>query len=253
MTTTYNPYLVLLSAFIAVLASYVALELASRVTISRGFSRRLWLFGGAIAMGTGIWSMHFIAMLAFSIPLFISYNLTIVLVSLLAAILASIQALYTISRPAPKKRTLIFSSCFMGMGIATMHYVGMAAMQMPANLSYNPVLFVLSAIIAIGVSFAALTISIQFRQRGGRRRFRLKLTSAVSMGSAIMLMHYTGMAAAIFKPNPSRLVAAPGLDNLSLAYLVCLLTLFTLGIALSAMYVEFRSGNPPHNLMRGSG
>ena len=134
MNATYNPYLVLFSAFIAVLASYTALELSSRVTVSQGLTRRLWLMGGAIAMGTGIWSMHFIAMLAFSIPLFISYNLGIVFVSLLAAILASAQALFIIGRPKPSPMVLIAGSSIMGIGIALMHYTGMAAMQMPAML-----------------------------------------------------------------------------------------------------------------------
>lgn len=236
MTTTYNPYLVLLSALIAVLASYTALELASRVTSARGVSQRLWLIGGAIAMGTGIWSMHFIAMLAFSIPLFISYNLVIVLVSLIAAILASYQALLIVSRPQPSSSALLGGSTSMGMGIAIMHYSGMAAMQMPATVRYKPSLFLLSVGIAIVVSLVALKLSIGFRKRAERRWS--KLGTACIMGGAVLSMHYTGMAAAMFNPDSTRLVKAAGLDNLSLAYIVCLFTLLIMSITLATMYIN---------------
>ena len=238
MTATYNPYLVVLSAVIAVLASFMALELAGRVTNSQGFSRKLWLTGGAIAMGTGIWSMHFIAMLAFSFPIFISYNLVIVLVSLIAAILASAQALFIISRPTFGTLALIGGSSSMGIGIAIMHYTGMAAMQMPATLSYKPSLFLISVAIAIAVSLVALKLSIRFRDGAHFGRKWLKLASAIIMGAAVLSMHYTGMAAAIFKSEPTKLVEAAGLDNLSLAYIVCLFTLLIMSMTLSTMYIS---------------
>lgn len=238
MTATYNPYLVVLSALIAVLASYTALELASRITASRGLIRKLWLTGGAIAMGTGIWAMHFIAMLAFSIPLFISYNLGIVLISLIAAILASAQALFIIGRPQPTPLALLVGSCIMGIGIAIMHYTGMAAMQMPAMLRYKPSLFLLSVIIAIAVSLIALKLSIKFREEALMRRTGLKLATASLMGGAVLSMHYTGMAAAMFKPDLSKLVEAAGLDNLSLAYIVCLFTLLIMTLTLATIYIN---------------
>jgi NO-binding membrane sensor protein with MHYT domain len=236
MNVTYNPLLVFLSALIAVLASYTALELAGRVTNSQGFTRKLWLTGGAIAMGTGIWSMHFIAMLAFSMPIFISYNLGIVLVSLIAAILASWQALYVIGRPRPNLMALLGGSSSMGLGIAIMHYTGMAAMQMPATLRYKPHLFMLSVIIAIVVSLVALKLSIGFRERAGRKWS--KLATAIVMGGAVLSMHYTGMAAAIFQPDLTRLVKAAGLDNLSLAYIVCLFTLLIICMTLASIYIN---------------
>ncbi len=104
MTATYNPLLVVVSALIAVLASYTALELASRVVTAQGVERKVWLAGGAIAMGTGIWSMHFLGMLAFSLPIFISYNFLLTLVSLVAAIVASAVALSIVSRPRVDKQ-----------------------------------------------------------------------------------------------------------------------------------------------------
>ena len=245
MTATYNPYLVILSAFIAVLASYTALELASRITVSRGFIRKLWLTGGAIAMGTGIWAMHFIAMLAFSIPLFISYHLGIVLVSLIAAILASAQALFIIGRPQPTPLALLTGSSIMGIGIAIMHYTGMAAMQMPAMLHYKPGLFLVSVIVAIAVSLVALKLSIKFREDAWRRRTGLKLATASLMGGAVLSMHYTGMAAAMFKPDLNKLVEAAGLDNLSLAYIVCLFTLLIMSLTLATIYIN----SAPRNLL----
>lgn len=238
MTPTYNPLLVVLSALIAVLSAYTALELASRVTVSQGFTRRLWLTGGAIAMGTGIWSMHFVAMLAFSMPLFISYNLTIVLVSLVAAILASAQALFIIGRPKPGLVALLAGSTSMGTGIAIMHYTGMAAMQMPATLRYKPSLFLLSVVIAIAVSLVALKLSIQFREGVWVARKWLKLSTACVMGGAVLSMHYTGMAAAMFKPDLTKIVEAAGLDNLSLAYVVCLFTLLIMSLTLATIYIN---------------
>ncbi|MGB7440283.1 MAG: MHYT domain-containing protein [Coleofasciculaceae cyanobacterium] len=237
MNVTYNPLLVVLSALIAVVASYTALELASRVTASQGSNRQLWLTGGAIAMGTGIWSMHFIAMLAFSIPIFIGYDLMIVILSLIAAILAAWQALVVVCRPQPTARTIFFGSLSMGMGIAIMHYTGMAAMRMPADLSYRPHLFLLSVVIAVFVSLAALKLSIRFRNSLKGKDQLLKLVNAVIMGAAVLSMHYTGMAAAVFKPNPTKVVEAAHLDNLSLAYIVCLLTMLILSMTLSTMYM----------------
>lgn len=236
MTVTYNPYLVFLSAIIAVLASYTALELSSRLTKSRGLTRRLWLMGGALSMGMGIWSMHFIAMLAFSIPIFISYNFVIVLISLLAAILASAQALFIVSRPKPSMPALLGGSSSMGLGICIMHYTGMAAMQMPASIRYKPDLFFLSVVIAVLVSLVALKLSIGFRERSGLKGS--KVATACIMGGAVLSTHYTGMAAAMFQPDLTRLVKAAGLDNLSLAYIVCLFTLLILSMTLATIYLH---------------
>ncbi|HCF30359.1 MAG TPA: signal protein, partial [Cyanobacteria bacterium UBA11049] len=163
MPVSYNPYLVIVSAFIAVLASYAALDLAGRVAISRGDERKIWLLGGAVAMGTGIWSMHFLGMLAFSLPVNISYNFLLTIVSLLAAILASGLALSIVSRPRVSFSILLKSAIAMGVGIGLMHYIGMAAMEMMADTHYDPMLFLLSVAIAVVVSLVALKLSLQFR------------------------------------------------------------------------------------------
>lgn len=236
MPVTYNPVLVFVSAIIAVLAGYITLEISSKLSASSGTNRTFWLVSGAIALGSGIWSMHFVAMLAFSIPISISYNFLLVLVSLLVPVLVSFQALSIIGRPQPTLSTILVGSLIIGIGIATMHYSGMAAMQMSASLHYNPILFTLSVVIAIVVSFVALMLSLMFRKKQGQKL--LKMFSAVVMGAAVMSMHYTGMAAANFEPNPSKIIPPSGLDNISLATLVCFYTLFVMGLVLSVIYIE---------------
>lgn len=236
MPVTYNPVLVFISAAISVIAAYITLEVSHKLSASSGTNRTFWLVSGAIALGSGIWSMHFVAMLAFSIPTSITYNFLLVLFSLLVPILVSFQALAIIGRPQPTLTSILISSLIIGIGIAVMHYSGMAAMQMSASLSYNPVLFALSVVIAIAVSFIALVLSLMFRKR--KEQKLLKLLSAVVMGVAVMSMHYTGMAAANFEPNPSKIIPPSGLDNVSLATLVCFYTLFVMGLVLSVMYIE---------------
>src|SRR5579859_1105645 len=128
----YDTRLVALSVFIAVVASYAALDLAGRVTSARGWVRYLWLSGGATAMGTGIWSMHYIGMLAFRLPVPVQYDWPTVLVSLLAAIFASLVALFVVSRQKMGPLQALVGCVIMGSGIAAMHYIGMAAMRLPA-------------------------------------------------------------------------------------------------------------------------
>ncbi len=132
---SYDYRLVALSVLIAVLASYAALDLAARVTAARGRMRFAWLFGGAAAMGTGIWSMHYIGMLAFSLPIPVLYDWPRVLLSLLAAVFTSAIALFVVSRNRMGLLAAMVGSLIMGAGIATMHYTGMAAMRMPAMCS----------------------------------------------------------------------------------------------------------------------
>src|SRR5688572_14325144 len=126
MTGTYDIWLVSLSYVVAALAAYVALTLASRVSASRGRGATYWLMGGAISMGTGIWSMHFIGMLAFHLPIPVSYDMSITLLSMLIAVLVSGFALFTINRHSLTVRRLLISGALMGGGIAAMHYTGMA-------------------------------------------------------------------------------------------------------------------------------
>ena len=134
MPGAYSPSLVALSVVIAIVASYVALDLAGRVTASAGRARLAWIIGGAFAMGTGIWSMHYIGMLAFQLPVPVQYDWPTVVLSLVAAILACAVAMFVTSRTTMGLWRAAVGSIFMGIGIAGMHYIGMAAMRLPASL-----------------------------------------------------------------------------------------------------------------------
>src|SRR5229473_192344 len=194
---SYNYALVALSVLIAMFASYAALDLAGRVTAAGGWIRAVWLLGGAGAMGTGIWSMHYIGMLACILPVPVAYHWPTVLLSLFAAILASAIALYVVSRQKMGAFRAFAGSVLMGGGIASMHYIGMAAMRLAAICHYNSLLVVLSVVLAVLISLAALWITFHFRDEKAATDWR-KIAGAAVMGAAIPIMHYTGMAAAHF-------------------------------------------------------
>ena len=237
---SYNYSLVALSVLIAVFASYAALDLASRVTAAGGWTRALWVLGGAGAMGTGIWSMHYIGMLAFILPIPVAYHWPTVLLSLFAAILASVIALYVVSRQKMGASQAVAGSVLMGAGIAGMHYIGMAAMRLPAICQFNSSLVVLSVAFAVLISLAALWITFHFRDEKtgvGRK----KLAGAVLMGAAIPVMHYTGMAAASFTSSgtPADLSHAVSISALGIAGIVAI-TFIILGLALVTSWVDRR-------------
>ena len=229
---SYNYALVALSVLIAMFASYAALDLASRVTAAGGWTRALWVLGGACAMGTGIWSMHYIGMLAFILPIPVAYHWPTVLLSLFAAILASAIALYVVSRQKMGASQAVAGSVLMGAGIAGMHYIGMAAMRLPAVCQFNSSLVVLSVAFAVLISLAALWITFHFRDEKtgvGRK----KLAGAAVMGAAIPVMHSTGMAAASFTSfgMPADLSHAVSISALGIAGIVAV-TFLVLGLAL---------------------
>jgi len=237
---SYNYALVALSVLIAMFASYAALDLASRVTAAGGWTRALWVLGGACAMGTGIWSMHYIGMLAFILPIPVAYHWPTVLLSLFAAILASAIALYVVSRQKMGASQAVAGSVLMGAGIAGMHYIGMAAMRLPAICQFNSSLVVLSVAFAVLISLAALWITFHFRDEKtgvGRK----KLAGAAVMGAAIPVMHYTGMAAASFTSfgMPADLSHAVSISALGIAGIVAV-TFIVLGLALLTSSLDRR-------------
>ena len=243
MTGTYDFRLVALSYLVAVFASYTALDLAGRVTAARGRARLIWLGGGAIAMGVGIWSMHFTGMLAYRLPMPMRYDLPLVLLSLLVAIGASAGALYTMSRPQARMSYLLVGGLVVGAGIAAMHYIGMAAMRMDAAISYEPLMVLLSLLIAVGAAMAALWLAFQFRadNAASKRLWRLKLAGALVMGIAITGMHYTGIAAARFTPSVGSMAHNdPALDPVPLGIAIVGATLVLLGFTLLAALFDRR-------------
>lgn len=232
MSGTYNDILVLLSLLVAILASYTALDMAGRVAATKGVASRWWLIGGSLAMGLGIWSMHFVGMLAFDLPIPLGYDLAITLYSMIAAIGASVFALWLVSRPKLPVSRLMLGAILMGLGIAMMHYLGTAALQMQPGIEYDPTWFVLSILIAIAASGTALWIAFRLRA-GARGQYRWRFVAAVIMGLAIVGMHYTGMAAARFLPGSWCGAARDGgVPAHWLAVLVVVTTVAIMGVAL---------------------
>lgn len=229
MRGIYNPWLVSLSIMVAVCVSHTALSLASRVSFTQGRAARLWLTGGAVAMGVGIWSMHFIGMLAFSLPISLAYDLGMTLASLAIAITICGYALATASRPQISIAQLAKSSAVMGLGICGMHYSGMGSILIQPGIDYHlPTVFA-SVAIAVGASFAALWLFFRLR-RGRSWQIQLaRIVASLIMGGAISGMHYTGMSAARFAANSFCLTGAR-LDSTWLAIAIGGLALGVLAI-----------------------
>jgi NO-binding membrane sensor protein with MHYT domain len=234
VTGTHEPYLVALSILVACFASYTALDLSGNVGTARGVARRAWLVAAAITMGGGIWSMHFVAMLAFMMPIPMSYDIGLTTLSLVVAMFVTGVGFYVISRQRGSPLRLVLSGIFMGLGIAAMHYTGMAAMEGHAELRYDPLFVALSLVIAIGASTVALWLAFRTTDLGQ------KLAAAVVMGLAISGMHYTAMRAAIFTAHVPVHEAQlnTSLDQTSLALAVAGITLVILAVASVASLFE---------------
>jgi signal transduction histidine kinase/ActR/RegA family two-component response regulator len=233
----YEAPLVIVSVLVAVLASYTALTLAGRVSHAATRSGRAWwIAGGAFAMGTGIWAMHFIGMLAFRLPIPLGYDLGITMLSWLLPVSVSVLALWQLSRDSVSLRQLAASALMIGLGINAMHYVGMAAMRMQPGIVYQP--WLVAASIAIAVTAAAASLWIAFKLRNnGPRVWQSRAAAAVVMGAAIVGMHYTGMAAAHFPVGSICLAATAGFTLSELAVMVIIATVSILSIALlTAVY-----------------
>ena len=219
LSGSYNYGLVAVSIFIALFAAYAALDLAGRVSATKGISRASWLVGGAFALGLGIWCMHYVGMEALRLPVRVLYDWPTVFISMVAAILASGIALFVVGRKTMTILTATVASLFMGSGIAAMHYIGMEAMRLPAMCHYNRRLVVLSVALAIVISFVALFITFTLRKQTKSFSWS-KSACAVVMGLAIPIMHYVGMAAVSFVPmqeDPGSLQHAIGMSSLGLA------------------------------------
>ena len=237
---SYTPWLVVISFLVAVLASFTALDMASRVTTATTpRTTWLWLVGGGCAMGLGIWSMHFIGMLAFQLPIPLGYALGLTTVSLLAAMASSIFALWLVSQPTLPHGRLALGAVLMGSGIAAMHYLGMAALHMQPGIDYHAGWVALSLLIAVAASWTALFIA--FRLRSTHRRLRDRVAPALVLGTAIVGMHYTGMAAARFPAGSiCGAAAGDGLQAQWLALVVLALTLAILAVVLIVSWLDQR-------------
>src|ERR1700730_4497081 len=208
MAGFYDSRLVLLSVLVAILASYTALDLGARVTSSRGRTRVYWMIGGATSMGIGIWSMHYLGMLAFSLPVPVQYDWPTALLSLLSGILGSAVALFVVSRLTMGALQALIGGILQGASIAALHYIAMASMRLPADMRYSPALVTLSVMFAISGSLLSLWLTFFFRDEPTGWMLR-RATSVLLMGVAIASMHYTAMAGASF----SRSATVPDLSH----------------------------------------
>jgi diguanylate cyclase len=239
LTSSYNIWLVLMSFVVAVLASYTALDMAGRIAATHGKAARLWLAGGSMAMGSGIWSMHFIGMLAYHLPIAMGYDPWITALSWLLGVLSSAFALNLVTRRELTNGQLALGATLMGSGVCSMHYTGMAAMRMSPGIQYKPLLVAASIAIAGVASGAALWLAFRLRQHSSRVKL-LRVGSAVVMGCAIAGMHYTAMAAAQIPIHSVCLAAHSGIDSLWLASLMILSTLGGLAVVLITSVIDMR-------------
>ena len=246
---SYDPALVTLSVLIASLAAYAALGIAPRISAAEGAAAgRSWLVAGAVAMGIGVWAMHFIGMLAFRLPVPVAYDVSITLLSMFPAIVASGVVLLVISHGRIRNRQLLLAGILMGLGIGTMHYTGMAAMRMAAKVFYEPALFVLSIIVAAVLATSALYINFLASRRNGRSPHHpTRLGGALVMGFAVAGMHYTAMAAAYFFPMSGSSPLGPVLDPTLLASLVALASALILALTIFVAVVDSRLKAAAHS------
>jgi PAS domain S-box-containing protein len=238
---SYSSALVILSIVVATLGAYVAVEIAQRVRVTGGRRRILWSCGGALALGLGIWSMHFVGMLALHLPVPVWYDALLIFVSIVAAIGGCALAFIILNRAKAGALLLAVASIFMGLAIAGMHYTGMAGMRMRASLTYDPVIVGASVAIAIIVSFAALALTRNLINTHSEPRAWLKkIGASLLMGLAVIGMHYTGMAAAHFSGGSTawRPTGTYLLGTYQLGLLVGITSVVLLIIALGATGFE---------------
>ncbi|WP_347554260.1 EAL domain-containing protein [Robbsia sp. KACC 23696] len=237
---SYDTLLVLFSVLVAMLASYTALDLVGRISTAGKNAAQWWLVGGAGAMGFGVWSMHFIGMLAFSLPhIEMGFDAHLTLLSLLIAFSASLFALWLASRARMGWSTMTAGALLMGGGIAAMHYTGIAAMKMTPGIVWRPNLVALSVVIAVVASGAGLQLAFRLRGIGQHVRY-YRIGAAVVMGLAIVCMHYVGMLAAEFPIGSVCGAARAGFNSNALALPILVVTVAVLAVALITSILDMR-------------
>ena len=236
LPVTWDSVLICVSLIVVFIASFTALDTAGRVAVSRGWSARFWLLVGGIAMGIGVWSMHFIGMLAMMLPMMMRYDTRLTILSLLVAILASVLAFgQTVGGLHLTRQRLLRGTLILGAGVAIMHYLGMYALLIEPQPEWNALLVALSVLIAFAASGLALWLAFHLRQ-GDHHLMLMRGLASLVMGIAIAGMHYVGMAAAEF--SHSSMMQPHGVSNAGLAVWVTLITLTILGITLLSSMLD---------------
>lgn len=237
LVSHYNHILVVISFVVAILAAYTALNMAGRVAGSQGIAARIWLAGGGVAMGIGIWAMHFIGMLAMDLAMSMSYDVAITALSMAIAIVSSMFALWLVSGEQLRLRRLLPGAFVMGTGIVAMHYTGMAALEVSPGIVWDKTWVALSVIIALAASLVALWLTFRLRYEAAQVAL-MRLGAALTMGIAIAGMHYAGMKAAQFPVTTH--MHHHGINGSWLAVLVSVVALSILAITLLVSMLDAR-------------
>lgn len=235
---SYDQIFVFFSFVIAVFASYNVLNLAKTISRSRGRSYGLWLLYGAVVMGMGIWSMHFVGMLAINFTIPVTYNLEIIVASVIVAIITSFCALYIVVHKKLTKSRLLAGASLFAIGISAMHYIGMEAVDL--KITYDPLYFILSIVIAFAASIIALVLTFYFLDEQKYKERLKKFGSALLMGAGIAGMHYTGMAGAHYEERHGQDSVGMMIQQEWLAYFITIGTLITLALSLLGLYISRR-------------
>lgn len=241
---SYSLALVVMSIVVASLGAYAAIEIAQRVRVSEGRRRTRWVYAGALAMGLGIWSMHFVGMLALRLPIPVYYDVVLTIASAIAAIVGCAIAFFIFTRAQASIPQILLASLFMGAAIAGMHYTGMAAIRMNGQIVYDPIIVATSLAIAVLVSFAALYVIRRLIDSSNDRSYWLrKSVGSLLLGLAVVAMHYTGIDAASFIAGHTTWQLTDGLvlGSFQLGLIVAIISTFLLIIALAATQFERRT------------
>ncbi|HML07157.1 MAG TPA: MHYT domain-containing protein [Xanthobacteraceae bacterium] len=240
MPVTYQAWLVLLSIVMAIQGAYVGLSLAVQITDATGVRRRLLLAGASASLAVAIWTMHFVGMLAVRLPFQVDYLVLPTLLSFLVCAIVVGAAVYATSSGPLTLLRLTLSSCLMGGGIFTMHYIGMSALDASTYMIHDPVYVASSMAIAIAVSGLTLWLATG---RGGRPPLIL---SAIVFGFAVSGMHYTAMTGVTLYPYVAASSGAPALSTDFLAIIVAVVAFGISGIFLLLLLPDSsRAGSQP--------
>lgn len=236
MAVSYNPWLVLLSVALAALDAYVAFSVVGRIARSRGLVAVLWTAFGALAMGSGVWAMHFIGMLALQVPMPLGYDGRTTVLSSIPVVLATGATLWLLARRAtPAGATM--AGCVLGLGMAAMHYLGVHALDMRPPIVWRLPWAGASLLLGLAGSTAAIRLHSAIWRSERRHRWWLRLLGALMLGGTATGVHYLGMAAMRFVPGAVSLQASTGLHGLGLGLAISLvsglLLLLTLGVSLA--------------------
>lgn len=252
LNCSHNPFLVLLAYLVACAAGFGTLDMAERVGhVEDPTARRHWRWLGAGCLAGGIWSTHFISMLAFQAPIAIHYELLTTFASLLIALVASLFAMKTLSHTTVRLHQYLLAAVWMGLGIALMHYVGMSAMRSQTQMYFDSWLLLGSIGIAIGASLAALLLSSYLRTGAGIFHQLLKYAASLMLGAGIISMHFTGMAALqLMVPTGADLSLRLDNNPIQLGLSVAVITLLVIGSSISAALADKKLQHKERDLRR---